>query len=199
LLCWEASSIQSLKMILKRDFTSASVGRQWAVFCIAAAGLALAVIAVVRHGLDAGGLAWAASIALLTPLAATDVVTRRVPNAVTLPAGLVIVALRLAFQRGELAETLIAAAVAFAVFLLLAVLMRGGLGMGDVKLAALIGLLLGRSATEALFIGILAGGIASLAIYTRTRSRRTTLAYAPYLCGGAALVIAFATDIPALV
>jgi leader peptidase (prepilin peptidase)/N-methyltransferase len=186
-------------MIFKSELKSTSVGGRWAVFCIAAGGLALAVIAVIRHGLDAVGLAWAGSIVLLTALAAIDVVTRRVPNAITIPAGLVIVALRLAFQRGELAETLVAAAVAFAVFFLLAVLMRGGLGMGDVKLAALIGLLLGRSAAEALFIGILAGGIASVAIYARTRSRRSTLAYAPYLCGGAALVIAFASDIPALV
>jgi leader peptidase (prepilin peptidase) / N-methyltransferase len=96
-----------------------------------------------------------------------------------------------AFERSELVEILIAGAGAFAFFLILALLTRGGLGMGDVKLAGLLGLLLGTAVAPALFVGTLAGGVASAALLARGRKRGTTLAYGPYLClGGAVAVLA---------
>jgi len=79
----------------------------------------------------------------------------------------------------------------FGFFLLLAVLAPGAMGMGDVKLAGFIGLLTGLSGViAALFLGILAGGIAGLVVLLRNRFRRgNTLAYAPYLVLGAWLFL----------
>ncbi|HRW03898.1 MAG TPA: A24 family peptidase [Caldilineaceae bacterium] len=79
----------------------------------------------------------------------------------------------------------------FGFFLLLAVLAPGAMGMGDVKLAGFIGLVTGLSGVvAALFLGILAGGIAGLVVLIRNRFRRgNTLAYAPYLVLGAWLFL----------
>jgi leader peptidase (prepilin peptidase)/N-methyltransferase len=80
--------------------------------------------------------------------------------------------------------------VAFAAFLVLALLVRGGLGMGDVKLAAAEGLLFGKVAVEALFLGIVLGGVAAaLLLVTRRAGRRATYAYGPYLVLGAVVAV----------
>ena len=75
----------------------------------------------------------------------------------------------------------------FALFLALAIAWPGGMGMGDVKLAGVIGLATGFSGVLiALFVGILSGGIAAIAILIFTRMRGgATMAYAPYLVFGA--------------
>ncbi len=163
-----------------------------------AAGLLIAAT-LVRFGLDGHGVAWAAAQALLAFIAVFDVATRRVPNWVTVPAALVIVVLRVAFTSSSLVEAAVAGSAAFIAFLLIALLTRGGMGMGDVKLAGLLGLLLGRAALPALLVGIILGGIASgLVIVARRGGRGHTIAYAPYLClGGAVAILAF--SVPALV
>jgi leader peptidase (prepilin peptidase) / N-methyltransferase len=158
---------------------------------IAAVAGSLAVATVVVRGADADGICWAFVQVLFVALAAEDIRSRRIPNAVTAPAAVTAIALRAALERSELIEILIAGAGAFAFFLFLALLTRGGLGMGDVKLAGLLGLLLGTAVAPALLIGTVAGGVASVAMLARGRKRGTTIAYGPYLClGGAVAVLA---------
>jgi leader peptidase (prepilin peptidase)/N-methyltransferase len=164
------------------------------VVAAAATAGALVAAALARFGATANGAAWAAAELLLVFLAAFDIATRRVPNRVTAPAAIVAIVLRLAFVHSALVEMFVAGAAAFAVFLLLAVISRGGFGMGDVKLAGLLGLLLGKAAVAALFLGVIVGGIASAAVLVTHRGQRgRTIAYAPYLCfGGAIAIVAFA-------
>ena len=118
----------------------------------------LAAATFARLGLDADALAWALVQCLLVGLAAFDLATRRIPNVVTGPAAAAAIALRLAFERSALPEALIAGAAAMVFFLVFARLTRG-LGMGDVKLAGLLGLLLGSAVLPALIVGTLAGGV----------------------------------------
>ena len=154
---------------------------------------------LARYGINTRGGLWAAAQLVLTFVACFDLATRRVPNRVTLPAAAAVLVLRTAFAPSTLPEALVAAAAAFGFFLLVAVLTRGGMGMGDVKLAGLVGLALGKASVSALFIGIVAGGLASLAVLMARRGGRgSTIAYAPYLCLGAALAI-LAFSPPALV
>ncbi len=82
-------------------------------------------------------------------------------------------------------------AVAGGIFLLLAILGRDALGLGDVKLAAAIGALAGFPvALVGLFVGIMAGGVAALfLLLTRRAGRKDTMAYGPYLALGAWLVL----------
>ena len=165
----------------------------------AVAAVALAACALGRFGFTANGVAWAGAELLLVFLAAFDIATRRVPNRVTAPAAMAVIVLRLAFVHSALVEMFVAGAAAFAVFLLFAVLSRGGFGMGDVKLAGLLGLLLGTAVVPALFLGVIVGGFASAAFLVTHRGQRgRAIAYAPYLCfGGAIAIVAFA--VPALI
>ncbi len=67
---------------------------------------------------------------------------------------------------------------------------RGAMGMGDVKLAAAIGLTVGYPAVlSALFLGIVFGGIAAAIVILQGKGRRATIAYAPWLSLGAVYVM----------
>ena len=165
---------------------------------IVAPALALGVATVLVRGASADAFCWGAVQSLLVVIAAEDLRTRRIPNAVTGPAVLVAILLRILFASSELPATLIAGVTTFVAFLGLAIVARGGFGMGDVKLAGLLGVLLGASVLPALLTGTVAGGLASLVLLFRSRSRRATIAYGPYLCFGAAVVI-LAGSVPHLV
>lgn len=130
--------------------------------------------------------------ALLLCLSLVDFQVRRLPNPLVLT--LLGWAVVQSFWLGS--PTLVMAAVGMAVaggiFLLLAILGRGALGLGDVKLAAAIGALAGYPvALVSLFVGIMAGGVAALfLLLTRRAGRKDTMAYGPYLALGAWLVLA---------
>jgi prepilin signal peptidase PulO-like enzyme (type II secretory pathway) len=81
-------------------------------------------------------------------------------------------------------------------FWLLALVTPGGLGMGDVKLAGLIGLTIGLTYVWfALAIGILAGGVAALALLIKSRFQwDLTIAYAPYLVVGVWVMLLGGTE-----
>ena len=129
--------------------------------------------------------------ALLLCLSLVDFQVRRLPNPLVLT--LLGWAVVQSFWLGS--PTLVMAAVGMAVaggiFLLLAILGRGALGLGDVKLAAAIGALAGYPvALVSLFVGIMAGGVAALfLLLTRRAGRKDTMAYGPYLALGAWLVL----------
>jgi leader peptidase (prepilin peptidase)/N-methyltransferase len=161
-------------------------------------GVALAAATFVLRGHDANAALWAVVQLGLIAIAAIDLTTRRIPNVLTFPAAICAIALRLAFERDELVEIIIAGAVCFVALLVLAIIARGGFGMGDVKLAGVLGLLLGREVIPALLIGTVCGAVAALIAARRAGSRKATLAYGPYLCLGAAVVILVTTP-PALV
>ncbi len=196
-------AVDALSSVPERDETAAPRLSRTQLRLLAvtasAAAVALAAAALARFGVTANGAAWAVAEFLLVFLAAFDVATRRVPNRVTGPAAIVVILLRVAFVHSALVEMAVAGATAFAAFLLLALFSRGGLGMGDVKLAGLLGLLLGTAAVPALFLGVIVGGIASAAVLLTHRGQRgRTIAYAPYLCfGGAIAILAF--GVPPLV
>ncbi|MFI5282201.1 MAG: prepilin peptidase [Candidatus Dormibacterales bacterium] len=64
------------------------------------------------------------------------------------------------------------------------------MGFGDVKFAALMGLLLGPLPTiQGLFYGVVLAGIVSVGVIIATRSMRGTIAYGPYLAAGALIML----------
>jgi leader peptidase (prepilin peptidase)/N-methyltransferase len=116
-----------------------------------------------------------------------DLEHRLVLNVMTGPAA--VLALAASFLPGTPAplDALIGGAGAFAVFFLIALVGRGAMGMGDVKLAGVIGLMLGYPlVVPALLAGVILGGIAAaIMLITKRATRKTAIAYAPYLCLGA--------------
>ncbi len=130
-----------------------------------------------------------AYLCVLIVCGATDVISYRVPNVVTYPAivGAVIVAA--VMPGADFLEALAGGGLAAGVLLLPALFTGGvGMGMGDVKLAAFVGLTLGfRTVVLALIFMALAGGLAAaLFLITRTRKRGEPIPYAPFISGGAA-------------
>jgi leader peptidase (prepilin peptidase)/N-methyltransferase len=182
-----------------RSTPRARLGRAGPAIALGTAAVLVGLTFLTVHPLANAAL-YAAVQMLLVAVAAVDLATRRIPN--VLVAGLAAVALvpRAAAERSLLVESLVAGAAVFAVALLLAYLARGGLGMGDVKLAGALGLVLGKVVLLALVVGTLAGAAAAIAILIRRgrAGRRATIAYGPYLAlGGALAVLLF--DPPPLV
>jgi leader peptidase (prepilin peptidase)/N-methyltransferase len=161
----------------------------WAVFVAA-----LLVAATVIHlGFSADALAWAVVQVVLVGVTVYDFANRRIKNAVTVPVAVVAVLLRVAFERSSLAEVVVAGVVTFVAFFALALVLRGGLGMGDVKLGAMLGFLLGFSVLPALFVGAIAGGVGAAVVLSRSTGKRATMAYGPYLALGGSLAIIFSS------
>jgi leader peptidase (prepilin peptidase)/N-methyltransferase len=174
-------------------------GRNRATWWAGPTALALAVVTFIHLGPSADAAVWAGLQVVLVALAAIDLQTRRLPNAITLPVAVTALVLRALFERSALVEVAVAGVAAFAAFWVVALITRGGLGMGDVKLAGMLGFVLGREVASALLVGVFAGGIWSLALLaTRRAGMRSAIAYGPFLAFGGSAAILF-TSPPSLV
>ncbi len=123
---------------------------------------------------------------MLIAVAAIDLEHRKVPNLITAPAAVWAVAAAAVLHTGELPELLIAGTAAFAVLLLAALAYPGGMGMGDVKLAGVMGLYLGLSVLPAMLIAFLAGSLVGLGVMARqgVAARKSALPFGPFLAIG---------------
>jgi leader peptidase (prepilin peptidase)/N-methyltransferase len=161
----------------------------------AVTGLLCAAV-VIAKGADSDAWLGLAFVLVLVPIVLIDLDVRLIPNRLTLigaVAALVILAL---VDRDSIVEALIAA-VAAGGFLLIAVLAYPrGMGLGDVKLAAMMGLYLGRAVAPAMFAALLAGTLIGAVIIARVgveKGRKTAIPFGPYLALGG-LVGLFAGD-----
>lgn len=174
--------------------------RGWRTPVVSLGAAVLAGLAVAAGGPVAAHLLLAA---LTVVLVATDLSTRRLPNVVVGPGVLGLAGLlALTEEWSALGRAGIAAAALFAVFLGLAVISPAGMGMGDVKLAALLGLALGFAGWDVVLLGMLAGfalhAVVSLVLLATRRVGRTTqLPFGPALLVGAVLALGwFAPVLP---
>jgi leader peptidase (prepilin peptidase) / N-methyltransferase len=131
-------------------------------------------------------------VTFLVPVAVIDLDHRIIPNKLTAPAALLAVALGLALDTSFVPEQLIAGLAAGGFFFLAAAMHPKGMGMGDVKLAGVLGLYLGRVVAPALFAALALGvvvGAAIIARYGATVGRKKAVPFGPFLAMGA--LIAF--------
>jgi leader peptidase (prepilin peptidase)/N-methyltransferase len=151
---------------------------------------------VIAKGADSDAWLGLAFVLVLVPIVLIDLDVRLIPDRLTLPgavAALIILAL---VDRDSIVEALIAA-VAAGGFLLVAVLVYPrGMGLGDVKLAAMMGLYLGRAVAPAMFVALLAGTLIGAVIIARVgveKGRKTAIPFGPYLALGGVVAL-FAGD-----
>jgi leader peptidase (prepilin peptidase) / N-methyltransferase len=131
----------------------------------------------------------ALGLVLVTTLVAvtlTDLERRIIPNKILFVAALLGVAIAAATEPGSLPERGIAAAAAGGLLFLAALAYPRGMGLGDVKLAATMGLFLGRDVGPAILVALLAGSLAGLAMIARhgTAARKRAIPFGPFLALG---------------
>jgi leader peptidase (prepilin peptidase) / N-methyltransferase len=157
---------------------------------------ALLVAVVLAKGADSDAWLGLAFVILLVPVTLIDLDHRIIPNTLMLVGTVVSVALVLLTQPESLTEHLIAAAAAGGFLLVAALAYPAGMGMGDVKLAAVMGLFLGRSVGPAMLVALITGSVVGALIIARKgakEGRKTAIPFGPYLAFGG-LVGLFAGD-----
>jgi leader peptidase (prepilin peptidase)/N-methyltransferase len=138
-------------------------------------------------------------VAVTMTLVLTDLDHQRIPNRILYPGTAIAVVLLTAGAAGDgpienIPMALLAGAIYLVVMLLLSLLTRGGFGMGDVKLAFLLGVFLGYPAWHYLVwgtaLGFLVGSVAAIVLLvTRRRGRRDPFPFGPAMVVGAWLAL----------
>ena len=176
------------------SFAQLSAQRRWAASLTATA---LAIASLAHFGLGARGLISAGFVCCLSVLAAIDLDSRVIPNRIVLPSAGIVLAAQIVFFPDHALEW-IACGLGAALALFLPTLFKAeAIGMGDVKLALLLGVGLGVNAAMALLLGSLAAAPAAIWILaTRGLAARTeTIPLGPFLAVGGVLAL-FLGDLP---
>lgn len=158
---------------------------------VAAGAASVAGLALVRLGPSREGVLAAWVLAVLAVLTAIDLRERLLPNRIVFPAMLCALAWQAAFFPGRLVECLLAGLAAGALLLVPSLFQPGAVGMGDVKVAAFLGIVLGADVIVALLAGSLASAPVALAMLLvgGAGARRSTLPYGPFLALGAGIAL----------
>ncbi len=124
--------------------------------------------------------------AVLLVLSVIDLRTRRLPNRIVLPAAGIVLVAQIAIAPDRALEWILGALGAFAFLLAVNLFNPAGLGMGDVKLALLLGAALGWAVGAALVVGFVAAAIAGMVMIARGgwSARKATLPLGPFLAFG---------------
>ncbi len=158
--------------------------------------MGLLAVAVVAHfGLTLDAFRFGLLAFLLLVVVWTDIEHGIIPNAVTYPG--IVLGLASSALAGVGLSALEAAAGAAAVFLAISIVSRGGMGGGDVKLAAMMGAFLGGPAIiVALFLAVALGALVGIVlIVLRLRTRKQTIPFGPSLAVGALIAVFAANDL----
>lgn len=151
-------------------------------------GVALPVLGVafVRFGATGRFAVAAFFITTLCVLAAIDIAERRVPNRIVLPAAAAVLVAQTVLVPDRALEWALAAIGASLALFLPHLVYPAGLGMGDVKLALLLGAALGSAVPTALVIGFLAAAVCAILLLGvhGLAARRLTIPFAPFLAYG---------------
>jgi leader peptidase (prepilin peptidase) / N-methyltransferase len=151
---------------------------------------ALCVGAVLVHHSAAGIALNVVLILLIVPVALIDLEHRIIPNRITALGAVLALVLGLVLDPSGEPARLLAAGCAGGFLLLAALAYPAGMGMGDVKLAGMMGLFLGAAVAPALFVALLSGVLTGTVVLARKgvrEGRKTAVPFGPFLAFGALL------------
>ena len=159
----------------------------------AVAGLAalLAIVALARFGVSRQGVVAAFVAGVLVVLSAIDLEHRILPNRIVLPSAALVLAAQLALAPDRGVEWMLAPLAAALLLSLPLVVNRAAMGLGDVKLALLLGAALGYDVFGALALGFILLFPVAVAYVIRNRgaARGATLPFGPFLAAGTVLTL----------
>ncbi len=156
----------------------------------------LCVAAVLAGGSTATVALNVTFILLLVPIALIDLEHRVIPNRLTALGAVAAIGIGTALDPSGEPTRLIAGAAAGGALLIAALAYPGGMGMGDVKLAGMMGLFLGSAVAPAMLIALLTGtlyGAYAIARNGAQAARKTAIPFGPFLAFGS-LVAVFAGE-----
>ena len=133
---------------------------------------------------------------VLVVVTLTDLDQRIIPNKVVLAGSIVAVALVAVGDPDSLVEHGASAAIAGGLMFLIALAYPRGMGMGDAKLVAMIGLFIGRAVAPATLIGFALGALVGVAMIARQGSaaRKQAIPFGPFLALGGIVGLWFGDD-----
>jgi leader peptidase (prepilin peptidase) / N-methyltransferase len=152
----------------------------------------LVAACVFAFGLTPDAAVAAFFCSALVAVSATDLEHRIVPNRVVVPAAVVVLLAQTALLPSV--EWLLAGLAASGFLFAFALAYPRGMGMGDVKLALLLGVMLGRTVGIALMVGMLAALVPSLVLAARhgvASARKMGIPFAPFLALGGVVALFF--------
>jgi leader peptidase (prepilin peptidase)/N-methyltransferase len=142
---------------------------------------------------------WLLAVPVVVVLAAVDRAVQRLPDVLTLPLAVVVVAglgiaAALPGSAGDWTRALLAGVVLSGVYFVLFLINPNGMGFGDVKLAVPVGVALGWYGWDVVFLGtftgfLLAAGYGLALIVARRAGRRTAMPFGPFMALGALVAL----------
>ncbi|MBA3865503.1 MAG: prepilin peptidase [Solirubrobacterales bacterium] len=144
-----------------------------------------ATVLVYRHD-AAEAVVGLVFVSVLAAVTLTDLEQRIIPNKILLTGAILCLAIAVPFDTGSLAGRAAAAVGAGGLLFLVVLAYPKGMGMGDVKLTATMGLFLGSAVAPALLLALLAGSTVGLVLIARygQRARKMAIPFGPFLALG---------------
>jgi leader peptidase (prepilin peptidase)/N-methyltransferase len=144
---------------------------------------------VWKFGLHAEALVSALFCLALVAVSATDLEHRIIPNRIVVPAAAIVLVAQTALEPRP--EWAIGAFGASGFLFLAALVYPGGMGMGDVKLALLLGAMLGRTVPVAILLGMVAALVPAVVLLVRhgSAARKMGIPLGPFLALGAVVAL----------
>jgi leader peptidase (prepilin peptidase)/N-methyltransferase len=158
----------------------------------------LCALVVLEYGADRDVWAPLLLVLLLIPITLIDLEHHIIPNVLSAIGAVGAIVLCLVFDSDSLVENLIAGVAAGGFFLLAAIVYPAGMGMGDVKLAGVLGLFLGRAVAPAIFIALISGVVIGGVIIARhgaAEGRKKGIPFGPWLSFGGVIALFFGEDL----
>jgi leader peptidase (prepilin peptidase)/N-methyltransferase len=149
-------------------------------------GLLFAAAVLVEWGDPAAIAIDAVFVTMLVAVSLTDLERRIIPNKILLVGAVLCLAIAAPTDPAGLPERAIAAVAAGGAMFAAALAYPRGMGLGDVKLTATMGLFLGRAVAPALLAALLLGSVVGLALLARhgASARKMAIPFGPFLALG---------------
>jgi prepilin signal peptidase PulO-like enzyme (type II secretory pathway) len=168
-------------------------GISWRYPAVELASGGLAAAAILTFGPTLEGLAAMVLVLTLVPVVVIDLEHKLIPDIFVLPAAAASLALAVAADPDRWWVPVAAAAGASVFLLVLSLVYPGGMGLGDVKLALLLGAVLGLSVVPALAVAFAAGALLGAVLLVRLggAARKMAVPFGPFLATGALVALWF--------
>jgi leader peptidase (prepilin peptidase)/N-methyltransferase len=176
-------------VVLRGRCRNCQASISWRYPAVEAVTAALIALCALKFGLTWDFAVAALFCAALVTVSATDLELRVIPNRIVLPTAIVVLAANTLLHPSV--EWIVAGLGAAMFFLLAALAYPGGMGMGDVKLAFLLGVGLGRTVPVAVMVGMLSALVPSVVLLARHggAARKMAIPFGPFLALGGVIAL----------